>query len=68
MNHVCRLTEDPGILVRLDAFSITILKARTAKNRKKLCETFFKLKESSSENCETISTSTANFEKVQYNS
>ena len=65
LSHICTLMKDLGVLVHLDAWSISILKARTAKNGEKLGKAFIKIKTSSLENCETISFLTANFEKVQ---
>ena len=34
LNHVCTLTKDIGALLQLDAWAISILKARIAKNEK----------------------------------
>ena len=68
LNIICTLTKDLGVLLHLDAWSINIVKARTAENGEKLCEAFVKFKMSNLDHCETISTSTANFKKVLHDS
>ena len=68
LNQLCTLTKDLGVLLHLDLWSINILKARTAKYREKPVEAVFKFKLSNLEHCETTSTLTENFEKVQHDS